>query len=175
MKKTLVLIACLLTMLGCSSIPEKKNPDDTIAVLKVNRVFVDSQDKVTAKPEKYMPLHAYYITIDDDPTLHVIQQEYEYYTVKSLAPGPHQITSIRVRIISSAVGKETVIPVSIPFELKGGYITILNQSFDITIQMVGSNSYRTGQKFNKLKPEERSGLVEKLSAIPAFKTWELAD
>jgi hypothetical protein len=175
MKKAVLLSVCLLTILGCSSLPDRKNPDQTIAVLKVNRVFFDNRDQETKKPEKYMPLHVYYITIDDDPKLHVIQQEYEQYIITDLAPGAHRISSILLRLTSSSMGKETVIPVSVPFELKPGFITILPKSFNISIQMSGDYSYRTGQGFADLKPEERTTIVEKLSTYPAFKTWELAE
>ena len=175
MKKAVLLSVCLLTILGCSSLPERKNPDQTIAVLKVNRVFYDNRDQETEKPKDFMPLHVYYITMDDDPKLHVIQQEYEQYIITDLAPGAHTISSIMIRLASSSVGKETAIPVSVPFELQPGFITILPQSFNIAIQMAGDYSYRTGQGFADLKPEERAAIVEKLSASPTFKTWELAE
>jgi hypothetical protein len=41
--------------------------------------------------------------------------------------------------------------------------------------MIGTYSYSAANGFVDLKPEERKTLVEKLSAYPTFKTWELAD
>lgn len=175
MRKAVLLSVFLLVIMGCSSLPERKGPDQTVAVLKVNRVFLDSRNQITTKPEKFMPLHVYYITIDDDPRLHVIQQEYEQYMMTDLAPGPHKISSILLRLASSSEGKETTIPVSVPFVLKPGFITILPKSFSISVQMISDYSYRTNQGFADLKAEERTAIVEKLSASPAFKTWELAE
>jgi hypothetical protein len=143
--------------------------------MKVNRVFLDNRGQETTKPEKYSPYHVYYLTIDDDPKLYVIQQEYEQYIITDLAPGPHKISSIMLRLAGSATGKELVIPVSITFELKPGYISILDKSFNITITMTGPYSYYTNQGFFDLKPMERAGIIEKLSKNSSFKTWELAE
>jgi hypothetical protein len=105
MKRGMFLLMSLLAVFGCSTIPERKKPDDTVLVFKVNRIFLDTQKKETPKPEKFLTLHAYYITVDDDPTLYVIQQEYEQFVITNLKPGAHAITSIRIRLTSDATGK----------------------------------------------------------------------
>ena len=173
-KAILILLACAIFS-GCATLSDRKGPDDVVFVIKVNRVFLDTAGKETKMPEKYMALHANYITVDDDPTLFLIQQDYNHVFINGLTPGAHKISSIRTRLISDAVGKISIVPVSIPFELKPGCITILDKSFNIIIRMVGVYSYSNANGFADLKDQERTDLIEKLKTYGSFKTWELAE
>jgi hypothetical protein len=175
MKRMILFLACLLTILGCGSLPERKTPDQTIAVLKINRVFLDNAYEVIPKPETYTPRDVVYITVDEDPKLYVLQQEYFQYMFTDLPPGPHRISSIQNCVVGSSASRGTLRPISIPFELKPGCITIINQSFNYTIQMNGQVICYYWESFDPLKPAERTAIVGKLSASSSFKTWELAE
>ncbi len=174
MKKILIVALCLAAFAGCSTIPALKNPDDSLMVMKVNRIFMDNQNKVMEKPKDFMPLHVFHMAFDNDPTLYVIQLEYEQLIISNLKPGPHRITSIHSRFASSSAGDEGVIPVNIPFVLKPGCINILPFSFNMYIINPQRSGYTWDLQLLKLDTIDREALVDKLSKYPEFKTWELA-
>jgi hypothetical protein len=174
MKKILLFII-LCALYGCSTLPERKNPDDAVAVLKIKRTFLDSDYNSIPKPGTYIPTTGYSITIDENPILYHIQEESTLLVLKGLKTGSHAITSVYRRYIGPVTGQTAVSAVFIPFELKQGCITILNKELLITIVTEGSTRGFVQHDFIVLAPETRQKLLDTLSTSPAFKTWELAE
>ncbi len=176
----ITLALCLIALViasfsGCVGLPEKKNPSDTVGVMKVNRLFIHQSGEPIDKPSDYTPFHTYYLHVDDSPKGILVDQTDNHIYIKDLAPGPHMITYMTMRLLNSAEGRDDTRRVSIPFKLEAGKITILNVSWDYIIVVNGPNMYYINDRFNEMKSGEKQKLIDKLSASSTFKTWNVAD
>jgi hypothetical protein len=141
-----------LCIIACTGLPERKNADDTVGVLKVTRIFKHASGEIIEKPSDYMASHVNYMHIDDSKKGYLVDQSDSHIYLTGLEPGPHMITYVTRSLINSYAGADETVRVAIPFKLEAGHATILEFSFDYIIRYEGDRVY-FWEGFNPLKPE----------------------
>jgi hypothetical protein len=159
---------------GCTGLPERVKPDDSVAVLKINRIFMDEKGAVIERPSAYQTLHVYYMHVDDSPNGFLADQTDDHIYFKGLAPGYHMITFYTIRFIN-ATGPDETKRITVPFKLEAGHATVIDFSFDYLIYYHSTFGYGFGDRFKALSPEDKKKLIEKLAESPSFKTWDFVE
>ena len=168
MKKIwVVFVLTAILFSACSSFPEKVSSDDAMLLIPVmldksNPGTIFGNAKATIEDEHGNVVGSLKLTTSSD---------YKYI---QLQPGKYKITET-IFVYSDSGKQEKMDDVEIPFELKPGAITVLDQYmlYYFYTNIHKPNYYFMWGEFDDMTPQIRAMVEDKLSQQEAAATWEI--
>jgi hypothetical protein len=165
MKKVVAGLGALalfvLLVAGCTSIPAKASPQESLVVIKTEFVNPDSLPRGFELQFKYSK--GYEATW-------IGQYSWDYSVVAIKEPGV-EIESIGARVQAHFRGENPEYAVHVPLPYQPGKIVIADFAFVHEIKKTGERGQSSQFSFRKLEENEKQSLLKTLSEDESFSTW----
>jgi hypothetical protein len=159
------LALAALVLWGCSSIPGKNAPEESLVVIKTE--FINPLNLTRGYEMAFNYSGGY-------PASWVGQYSWDFNALVVREPGV-MLKTVSPRIQAGMEGKGNDLPVDFTLPYEPGRIAVADFVFVQDIRKVGENSSRIYWSFRTIKPQEKEDLVQALKADDRFASWMRED
>jgi hypothetical protein len=155
-----LITACASTLTKPASLPAPSENVKSILIIPIE----------TIKKYPSPAFGKYKLKLDEGKHTVMLDFGVDYVIVSGLEPGTHKIQSITFMYkAAAATGRERRL--SIPFQLKPGYVNVLKHQFKFTLYRKGSSTY---QRYDtvRLYPKDIRDILQILSKDKNFHLWK---
>jgi hypothetical protein len=155
------LALCVLLVAGCTSIPAKAAPEDSLIVVKTEFVNPDGLPRGAELQFKFSK--GYEATW-------IGQYSWDYCVVAIKEPGV-EIESLSLRVQANFRGESPEYALHIPLPYEAGKIVIVDFAFVHTIKKTSEHSQSSSFSWRKLEDQEKQDLLKTLAGDESFASW----